>query len=83
MKDWADVQGEDPQGIPPYDDKWFSSTGEFQGRHIAFMDAFSSEDQIMDFDQSIDFLIFESNCHTVVSKEPDYQAIRPCFHGLL
>jgi len=77
--DWADARCDDPEGIPPYDDNRFSLTGEYQGRHVAFMDAFSSTPDIMDFDQSIDFLIYESNRHTVITKEPDYEAIRPCF----
>jgi len=63
-------------------DLWFSFWWYWQlpfHCHVAFLDAFSTHKQQLDFDDMVDTLICSVNCNKVTTKEPDFEALCPCF----
>ena len=71
--DWQDAQEED------FFDPHFDDTGNYLHHHVAFLDAFSTFKQLTNFDAMVDDLICSINHNKVASKEPDFEALCPCF----
>ena len=69
---WQDAQEDD------FFDPNFDDTGNYL-HQIAFLDTFSSVEEQEDFDDKVDRLLFHVNCNKVKMKEPDYEALHPCF----
>jgi len=72
--EWQDAQEEDETF-----DSHFDDMGNYHHCHVAFLDAFSTSKQQLDFDDMVDDLICSVNCNKVITKEPDFEALCPCF----
>jgi len=71
--EWQDAQEDD------FFDPNFDDTGNYLHRQIAFLDTFSSVEEQEDFDDKVDRLLLHVNRNKVKMKEPDYEALCPCF----
>ena len=71
--EWQDAQEDD------FFDPNFDDTGNYLHHQIAFLDAFSSVEEQEDFDDKVDWLLLHVNRNKVKMKEPDYEALCPCF----
>jgi len=72
--EWQDAQEEDE-----IFDSHFDDTGNYLHHHVAFLDAFSTTKQQLDFDDMVDTLICSIHHNKVTTKEPDFEALHPCF----
>jgi len=70
---WQDAQEDD------FFDPNFDDTANYLHCQIAFLDTFCSVEEQEDFDNKVDRLLLHVNHNKVKMKEPDYEALHPCF----